>query len=451
MSRRSCLATLLLVIALAVSDSARAQTPGPPPSPSPGSAAPLLLGNQPFFPIGVAGAPFDLLGSSAQSGPDFDRLFGALSGAGMNVFYPFFLTSETANTSSDAVLDFIPDDCLVRRQNPKGGIASLARSGLAVLFPAFVAIEKTSDLLRDRSLDEAFARQRLQTVMRCYAGVPIFAFQSYDDAPVYKGEGVSLQKIRQLKTLVTSLRQGATPYVLLIHPTEESLAYVPQQELKTFLAAKLRANLPSYSSAELADGIGLYIYPVPFAAPESVGPAIDRSRALQPTPLRPLVVLQGLGMADAKLNPVARRPTNRETRFMAFQAIVFGAGGVLWYGANFVPSSSELWQSITRTASEIRKISPWLIGPNSPILPHVPGLQVLLKDPVAGRTRHLLIAVNPRPTSQRVEFSVASPKVYRTVREYLEQRTITPTNGRFTDTFPAYGVHVYEVKFGDAK
>jgi len=412
------------------------------------SSRPFLLEGRPFFPIGALGAPLDLIDESPGKNGKFDRMFGELAQNGMNVYMPIFQTSEEHRTSSEDVLEFYPEPCLSRRSDPLGGIAALKRHKLAVFLPAFI-VETESDLLAKKELDEDEATKKLKALQDCYAGVPIFAYDNYDDAVMYEGKGIPIKKVRQLKKLVENLRHGETPYVIVLHPTEESLSHIAQEDIKGAWQKTIRDNVSRYSTSDIADSVGVYSYPVPFSPLASVGAAVEQVRTLQSAQLRPLVVLQGLGLRDAQQNPDARRPTEQETRFMTFQAVVRGAGGIAWWGANFIPSNSELWQSIKRAARDINIIKNWLVEADSPFQVQAEGLEVLLKQPSAGGDKHLLVAVNSQPKAKNVEISLPAPKVLRNVRDILKQQPVLVSEGRFTESFEAYGVRLYEMAIDD--
>jgi hypothetical protein len=306
-------------------------------------------------------------------------------------------------------------------------------------------VETESDLLARKELDEDEATSKLKVLQDCYAGVPIFAYDNYDDAVMYEGKGIPIKKVRQLKKLVENLRHGDTPYVIVVHPAEESLSHIAQEDIKDAWRKTIRDNVPRYSTSDMADSVGTYIYPVPFSPLASVGAAVKQVRALQPAQLRPLVVLQGLGLRDAQQNPDARRPTEQETRFMAFQAVVHGAGGIAWWGANFISSNSELWHAMKRTARDLSTISSWLVEEDSPLQVQAEGLEVLLKQSSAGGDKHLLIVVNPQPRTKNVELSLVAPKVFKNVHDILKQQSVSVPEGRFTESFEAYEVRLYEI------
>ena len=63
---------------------------------------------------------------------------------------------------------------------------------------------------------------------------------------------------------------------------------------------------------------------------------------------------------DAKM---VRYPTLAETRFMAYQAIVHGATGLVWWGLHTTPEGSGLWESIAAVAGELRGLAAELAAP----------------------------------------------------------------------------------------
>lgn len=91
-----------------------------------------------------------------------------------------------------------------------------------------------------------------------------------------------------------------------------------------------------------------------------IGPYVDKMRQVA-GPARGLwMVLQGFAwemLREKDHNPkMVLYPTLEQTRFMAYQAIVHGATGLLWWGLHRTPPSSGLWESIAATARELKSI-----------------------------------------------------------------------------------------------
>ncbi|MFB3827069.1 MAG: hypothetical protein ACE15B_09875 [Bryobacteraceae bacterium] len=56
-------------------------------------------------------------------------------------------------------------------------------------------------------------------------------------------------------------------------------------------------------------------------------------------------------------------PTRAETRFMAYQAIVHGANGLLWWGIRHAPAGAPMWRDLAAVAAELHGIRTDLASP----------------------------------------------------------------------------------------
>lgn len=138
-------------------------------------------------------------------------------------------------------------------------------------------------------------------------------------------------------------------------------------------------QLAAFNTA--ADAAGCDIYPVPQSPYQghsdlaetsmaAVGAYTDRMQAAAPN--KPvLMVLQGFGWPDIQpkmseeRRKEMRRPTLDETRFMAYDSIVHGARGILYWGTAYIEKDSDLWNGILKTARELADLQPVLSAPDS--------------------------------------------------------------------------------------
>jgi hypothetical protein len=80
------------------------------------------------------------------------------------------------------------------------------------------------------------------------------------------------------------------------------------------------------------------------------------------------MVLQAFGwehlgrVSDPPQNWKGQPPSYEEIRFMTFDAIINGAGGVIFWGAPFLPKDSETWPALLKVASELKGLQPALTG-----------------------------------------------------------------------------------------
>ena len=107
-----------------------------------------------------------------------------------------------------------------------------------------------------------------------------------------------------------------------------------------------------------ADIVGCDIYPVPFTTKVGHSDLAERTAAAvgaytermqQSAPGKPVwMVLQGCGWGDIQPQRTdeerkeLRRPNWKETRFMAYDAIVRGARGILYWGTHAIEKDSKL-------------------------------------------------------------------------------------------------------------
>jgi len=226
-------------------------------------------------------------------------------------------------------------------------------------------------------------------------------------------------------------------------------------------------SLRKYNQA--VDAVGCDIYPVPsdYSAGHSdlkditlssVGAYTDRMRKAAPGKSI-WMVLQGFGWRDLNKqgkddsNPAkGRRPHFRETRFMAYDAIVHGANAILYWGTHYIEKDSTLWQDLMRTAREIRALEPAIVGERPVRMPRafadetygsIDDQGPVLMACKAGR-HWVLIAVNEY--SQGISFTI------KDLPEELEGKTLyrlysdemhVVKNRSIRDGIRGFDVHVY--------
>lgn len=190
----------------------------------------------------------------------------------------------------------------------------------------------------------------------------------------------------------------------------------------------------------------------------AVGAYTDRMRVMAPDKSI-WMVLQGLGWRDWFIDsPKAsdpqwgRRPNLKESRFMAYDAIVHGANAILYWGISYIEEDSVLWYDLMKVAREIRALESAIVAEN-------PG-----KEPVAvadessasidGQGPKLmlrktgddwvLIAVNE--SKQGISFQVndlPGPLNGRVLYRLYSDESHKVQNDSFRDGIVGFGVHVY--------
>ena len=212
------------------------------------------------------------------------------------------------------------------------------------------------------------------------------------------------------------------------------------------------------------DIVGCDIYPVP-EVPQNghsdlanrrincVGDYTDRMRAAAPG--KPAwMVLQGFGWGDLSVDwpepaKTGRRPTYAETRFMAYDAIVHGAKGILYWGTHYVEKPSPFWTDLKRVVRELHEMQHVLAAPFETLNIGVTleptlhstdrGIAVMAKR-VDGRL--VLIVVNE--LHEPVSFSISGlplPDGTR-LRDDTGTRTVTVKGRRIPYSLRRYGIAV---------
>ncbi|MBI2424508.1 MAG: hypothetical protein HYV27_16880 [Candidatus Hydrogenedentes bacterium] len=216
-----------------------------------------------------------------------------------------------------------------------------------------------------------------------------------------------------------------------------------------------------------ADIVGCDIYPVPQTAQRrhsdlvdqsvsSVGAYTDRMQAAAPG--KPVfMVLQGTGWGDfgehspeEEASKDFRRPTLEETRFMAFDALVHGARGVLYWGTQFVETDSTFWKELLQVIKELSDLQPVISAPDVATAPEIVldetlgsidrSVLVLGKDTGNGQW---FVLVNEWPGPLTVNLRPAGVPDGTAFRELYSGQTVTVQGGALRNTIRGFGVQVY--------
>ncbi len=219
--------------------------------------------------------------------------------------------------------------------------------------------------------------------------------------------------------------------------------------------------LASFNRA--ADIVGCDIYPVPTfrnghsdlmeSTAAAVGAYTERMQAAAPG--KPVwMVLQGFGWRDISDNPSSdpnegRRPRLNETRFMAYDAIVHGARGILYWGSAYIEKDSELWEDLLTVIAELNALQPVLSAPDAPIRYAIQLADTygsvdrdicLLPKDVEGKVWLLVVNDWPEPLTYTIT-GLTELNGVRYVEKYSESEALVE-GGELTMTIAGHGVHV---------
>ena len=136
---------------------------------------------------------------------------------------------------------------------------------------------------------------------------------------------------------------------------------------------------------------------------------------------------------------------------MAYNAIIHGANGILYWGMKYTPQPSSFISNLYKVTNELSDMLEILSTPDSDIQINKryhelmysvdAGVELIVKE-VNSNVYLLTVNSDKNP----VKVSLSNIGRYESARVLKENRTITLENGEFTDTYKPFDVHIYELK-----
>ncbi|MBI5094204.1 MAG: hypothetical protein HZB26_17415 [Candidatus Hydrogenedentes bacterium] len=187
-----------------------------------------------------------------------------------------------------------------------------------------------------------------------------------------------------------------------------------------------------------------------------VGDYTEKMRAVA-GPKRPVfMVLQAFAwenLVEPKEDRRAEKvvyPTYEQSRFMAFQALIKGANGIIYWGSDFTPQPSQAWSDLKRVTREVADQAAALAERTSAVAISLDyqemghsvdkGVQTLVKEH-GGKL--YLYTCNADKNICRA--AVSGLDGWKTCAVLNESRSLPVEKGGFTDTWKRFDVHVYEL------
>ncbi len=171
-------------------------------------------------------------------------------------------------------------------------------------------------------------------------------------------------------------------------------------------------------------------------------------------PNRPVFsVQQAFAWAMLQPEPIRDRrkilyPTHDEVRFMAYQAIIEGATGIMYWGVHEMPKPSKHWDTIKGVVRELADMDDVLSSRSVALTPDIiyhevghsvdDGLSVLFKD--VGDVRYALVCNADRYPCKA---TLSGFGEWERVTVLHELRPLKLKQGTLTDDWAGFGVHVY--------
>jgi len=288
----------------------------------------------------------------------------------------------------------------------------------------------------------------------------------WNNAWVYnKGESASEDRERALRTMAENV--GDHPAFLGLMCDEALWNGVPVSDVKHAYGTMRRLmpthlfwqnQAPRNTIEDLArycrsaDVSGMDIYPVEGTNHSDlanktlsvVGDEVDKNHQTVHDRKPIWAILQGFGWSVWEKDPSLhkRAPTWAETRFMAYDAILHGATGIIYWGASYEDRDSDIWDSLRRVASELKELTPALVSPDAVDVEaeSADGTVIAMGRRVGGKL--WVLAVNERDAEVEAKLKLADGvESLERWREDGDPPSVRGTD--LIDSFGPYGVHVY--------
>ena len=184
-----------------------------------------------------------------------------------------------------------------------------------------------------------------------------------------------------------------------------------------------------------------------------VGEYVDKMKKVVNSSKPVFMVLQGFSWEMLK-NKSERDtsmilyPTFEESRFMAYNAIIHGANGILYWGTNYTPQPSPFMDDLSKVTRELDEMQDVLAAPaielnikkeyHELMYSVDTGVEIMVKK-VEGKTYMLTINSDKNP----VKVSFIGLSNYKNATVLKEKRSLILNNGKLTDSYKPFDTHIY--------
>ena len=143
-------------------------------------------------------------------------------------------------------------------------------------------------------------------------------------------------------------------------------------------------------------------------------------------------------------------PTRHQLRFMAWQSVVNGVNGLLYWGLSYTPPEAPLWNDLKAVTRELNELKDALAARTASLKPRLiyhdtghsldRGIEWIAKPAKQGT---ILIAVNA--DKNPVDVTFAGLKKFRRCEVLFEPRSLSWRQGNLRDSFAPFDIHIYRL------
>jgi len=143
-------------------------------------------------------------------------------------------------------------------------------------------------------------------------------------------------------------------------------------------------------------------------------------------------------------------PTRHQLRFMAWQSVVHGVNGLLYWGLSYTPAEAPLWNDLKTVARELNEVKDALAARRTSLplrlIYHDTGHSLDRGIEWTARSSKrdtLLIAVNA--DRNPVEVTFGGLRKFRRCELPFESRAVNRPQGNLRDSFAPFDTHIYRL------
>ena len=185
-----------------------------------------------------------------------------------------------------------------------------------------------------------------------------------------------------------------------------------------------------------------------------VGRYADKMRAVAGPHRAVFMVLQGFAwemLRDKDRDPaMVVYPTAAQLRFMAWQSVVHGVNGLVWWGLAYTPPDAPLWNDLKTVVRELAQVRPALAAPPAklPLKLNYHDTGHSLDRGIEWVTKPLgqdtvLIAVNADSNPVQVTFEGLDR--FHKCESLFDSRPVTWSKGELREWFEPFGTRVWRL------
>ena len=136
---------------------------------------------------------------------------------------------------------------------------------------------------------------------------------------------------------------------------------------------------------------------------------------------------------------------------MAFQALIRGANGIVYWGSGYMPQPSQAWDDLKRVTREVANLADVIVSPDPGVALETTyhemghsvddGVQLIVRD--HGGYRYVLTC---NADKNKCKATLSGLGAWKTCTVLNEDREVALEGDTLTDVWPRFSVHLYRLE-----